>query len=80
MQIVPRRLRTFVLAVVLALGLGAGGLGCATVHPTEREHLADPVMALDLDRDMQRMRAHVLEIREASRGGLGLEGAGCGCN
>lgn len=69
-------LHALLLAATLGLGLGA----CVTVHPTEREHLADPVMALDLDRDMQRMRGHVLEVREASRGGLGLEGAGCGCN
>jgi len=62
------------------LGIPVLSLGCVTVRPMEREHLADPVMALDVDRDMQRLRGHVLEIREASRGGLGLEGAGCGCN
>lgn len=54
--------------------------GCVAVRPTERELLADPVMVLERERDMQRMQGHIYEVREASRGGLALEGAGCGCN
>jgi uncharacterized protein DUF4266 len=53
---------------------------CVAVRAVDRGRLADPVMVPELERDAQRYRGHVLEVREASRGGLVLEGAGCGCN
>lgn len=64
------------LLLVLVLVFG----GCKTVSAIDREQLADPVIVPELERDGARLRSHVYEVREISRGGLVLEGAGCGCN
>ena len=53
--------------------------GCATVHPWERSMLADPVMAPELVPDTILAEQHFLVIREASGGGYGIAGGGCGC-
>jgi len=68
------------MRTTLLLLLFATSAGCATVSASERERLADPVMMPELQEDSERMRQDVQEVREASRGGLTLEGAGCGCN
>ena len=65
---------------MLALALLGSSSGCLAVRAVDRERLADPVMVPESERDGQRVRGHVQEVREASRGGLNLEGAGCGCN
>ena len=66
------------LAVLAALG------GCAGfepwVKPYEREHLADPIMALSRDSIAASYRDHAFETREGSRGATGAVGGGCGCN
>lgn len=53
--------------------------GCSTVKPYQRELLAQPSMQVDapLDRVVEQ---HMLESREASAGGFGGAGGGCGCN
>jgi hypothetical protein len=56
----------------------AGG-GCAAVKPWERELLTQPGMSLDASPDA-RFDQHMLESREASAGGFGGSGGGCGCN
>ncbi len=50
------------------------------VKPYERDHLADPIMALDPDPVSTSYIHHVFEAREGSRGGEGSAGGGCGCN
>ena len=62
------------LAIVLSL-LG----GCVTVRPWEREQLARPGMSLDPTPDVE-AEQHMLQSREASAGGYGTAGGGCGCN
>ena len=58
--------------------------GCASIEPWvkpyEREHLADPIMALDPNPVSSAYREHVFEVREAARGAMGGAGGGCGCN
>ena len=53
--------------------------GCATVKPWQRESLAQPGMTLDATPSAA-AEQHMLESREASLGGLGGAGGGCGCN
>ncbi|MFI4908802.1 MAG: DUF4266 domain-containing protein [Steroidobacterales bacterium] len=50
------------------------------VKPYEREHLADPIMALDRNPVSSTYLDHVLETREGARGATGAVGGGCGCN
>lgn len=76
------RVATRVLLASLAL-LGSLA-GCASVEPWvkpyEREHLADPIMALSRDGIAANYRDHVFETREGSHGATGAVGGGCGCN
>lgn len=71
---------------LLLLGLAAASLlltgGCATarVHPWERATLADYTMRPDRDPLSGAMSEHVWFSREASSGGRGVGGSGCGCN
>jgi hypothetical protein len=66
------------------LGLVVTTSGCAPitpwVKPYEREHLADPIMALNPHPIASSYRQHVFEAREGSRGATGSVGGGCGCN
>ena len=69
--------------VVLVGALAAVLSGCSIqpwVKPYEREHLADPIMALDRNPVSSTYRDHVFESREGSRGATGGVGGGCGCN
>jgi hypothetical protein len=62
---------------------GAAGLllgGCATVQPWERAALADDSMRPDRDPLKTAMSEHIYFSREASSGGRGVGGSGCGCN
>lgn len=64
------------LILLLMCLLGA----CAPVQPWERGHLAQPIMALAADPLQESMDAHVYDSKEASSGGIGAAGGGCGCN
>jgi hypothetical protein len=69
--------------VVLVGVVAAVASGCSIqpwVKPYEREHLADPIMALDRNPVSSTYRDHVFESREGSRGATGGVGGGCGCN
>jgi len=76
--------RSSVLLLLGALGVLAALGGCANfepwVKPYEREHLADPIMALSRDSIAAGYRDHTFETREGSRGATGAVGGGCGCN
>jgi hypothetical protein len=66
-------MRCFWLALLLALP------ACSTVRPYQRELLTLPGMSLQADPESEG-RQHMLETREASSGGYGAAGGGCGCN
>jgi len=79
----PSLLRFFLLAALAAAALG--GAGCSTtsagrVHPWQRAALADEDMNPDRDPLGTAMSDHVYFSREASSGGKGVGGSGCGCN
>ena len=67
------KLLSFVVFAILAT------VGCSTVKPWQRELLAQPGMKLDAG-PSTRAEQHMLESREASVGGFGAGGGGCGCN
>ena len=56
--------------------------GCANlgVQPWERDVLARPEMSLDSDPLDVAIDDHIYSSKEASSGGRGFGGGGCGCN
>lgn len=75
-------MRYLSLSIVISVLLATSG--CSNVEPWvkpyERDRLADPIMALDMDPVATAYEHHVYESREGARGGLGSAGGGCGCN
>lgn len=68
---------------MLHLGLIMSGLavsGCSTVKPWERGTLADITMRPDADPMGLAFADHMYFSREATSGGRGVGGGGCGCN
>jgi hypothetical protein len=66
---------------VLLVALGAVVLsGCAQLKPWERDVLAKKEMALDPDGLRSALQQHIYFSKEASSGGYGTGGGGCGCN
>ena len=67
-----------------ALLIGAGGStalsGCAGVQPWDRDVLARPDMQLVSDPVEAAADEHIYFSKEASSGGRGFGGGGCGCN
>ncbi len=54
--------------------------GCETVEPWERGTLAKPEMQWQTDTMEISMQAQINASKEASSGGQGAAGGGCGCN
>ena len=54
--------------------------GCAAVEPWQREVLARPEMSLDAHPLDAAIDDHIYFSKEASSGGRGFGGGGCGCN
>jgi hypothetical protein len=70
-------MRRFVFVVAL---LAFAGAGCSEVKPWDRDLLAEKKMQLvpaPLDNALDE---HVYFSKEASSGGQGVGGGGCGCN
>ena len=68
------------LKVILLFCLSLLLWGCDTVEPWEKGALAQYSMLPDRDRLETAMADHVYYTREASHGGSGVGGGGCGCN
>jgi hypothetical protein len=54
--------------------------GCSTVEPWERDVLAREDMAIDNAPLDSAFDDHIYFSKEASSGGRGFSGGGCGCN
>jgi len=67
-----RRMNLFGFALLLPLAVG-----CSSVRPYQKEHLADPIMSSSKDDEMREIKW--LEAREGSTGGAGGAGGGCAC-
>ena len=71
-----RRFRYLTLLLVFFLA-SCSGLG---VQPWERDLHAEAEMAMDADSLDLALDEHIYFSREASSGGQGFAGGGCGCN
>jgi Domain of unknown function (DUF4266) len=69
--------RLIVTSSLLLLGSGCAHLG---VEPWQRDVLARPEMALDAHPLDAAIDDHIYFSKEASSGGRGFGGGGCGCN
>jgi len=79
----PARLRLDVLARLGALAaalMGLSGCGLVGVKPWERDLMAKPEMQLDAAPIDSAIDDHIYFSKEASSGGRGFVGGGCGCN
>lgn len=70
--------RMAAMAVLFAAG-AIGGCSLGT-EAWERDRHADPEMALEHDGVDQALDEHIYFSKEASSGGQGFGGGGCGCN
>ena len=72
------------LARVAALAaIAASAAGCSAIKPVqawERGALAKPEMLIEGDPLEARYNEHIYASKEASSGGSGVGGGGCGCN
>jgi hypothetical protein len=66
--------------VPLALLCALAGCSSVGVQPWERDVLARPEMSLDADPLDAAIDDHIYFSKEASSGGRGFGGGGCGCN
>jgi hypothetical protein len=71
--------RRAVAVAAAAVGLTALG-GCAAVQPWDRDVLARPEMQIANDPLEAATDEHIYFSKEASSGGQGFGGGGCGCN
>ena len=69
-------------AAAAAAGLAAAlaAAGCAGVEPWDRDVLARPDMQIVADPIEAAIDDHIYFSKEASSGGQGFGGGGCGCN
>jgi len=76
-------MRTKIVRTLAVLGAAAAGAllaGCAGVEPWERDVLARPDMQIVADPLEAAADDHIYFSKEASSGGQGFGGGGCGCN
>ena len=71
--------RILLVGILATMAAGCSGIE-PWVKPYERDRLADPIMALDMDPVSSAYIMHVYDAREGARGGEGAAGGGCGCN
>jgi len=71
------RLPLWMLLSAMAALAGCSSLG---VQPWQRGTLAKPEMALDSDPVSAAADDHIYFSKEATSGGRGVAGGGCGCN
>jgi len=73
-------MRLLLLIMILVLLAGAGGCSSMGVEPWERDVLAKEEMQLTTDPLEAATDDHIYFSKEASSGGRGFGGGGCGCN
>lgn len=68
------------LLTAITLLSGCGAMQVDDVKPWERGHLASDAMQLEPDAMDSFADDHIYFSKEASTGGKGVGGGGCGCN
>ena len=66
--------------LIVILGLALGGCSSLGVKPWQRGTLARADMQLEADPVQAGLDDHIYFSKEASSGGRGFGGGGCGCN
>jgi hypothetical protein len=66
--------------LILCVVVGASGCSSLGVKPWERNLLAQDDMLMDADTIDLALDEHIYFSKEASSGGQGFAGGGCGCN
>jgi hypothetical protein len=69
-----------VRATIAIAGVVGALTGCAGVQPWDRDVLARPDMQIVSDPLEAAVDDHIYFSKEASSGGQGFGGGGCGCN
>ena len=67
----------FVLCCTIS---GLSGCGVMQTQPWQKAALSQPAMQLNPDPIATMMDEHIYFSREATAGGRGFSGGGCGCN
>lgn len=75
--VIARRSLAVAVIVGAAVSVGCSSMG---VQPWERGVLARPEMSLGADAVSRGFDDHIYFSKEASSGGRGFGGGGCGCN
>ena len=75
-----QKLMLLAALLLLACGLLLGGCSSLGVEPWERDILARSDMQLTVDPVEAGIDDHIYFSKEASSGGRGFGGGGCGCN
>jgi hypothetical protein len=72
--------RTFRFVGIAGTGLALAACSSMGVKPWERNILAKPAMEMTADSLDLSFDEHIYFSKEASSGGQGFAGGGCGCN
>ena len=67
-------------AVLAVLAAQTSCMQMETVEAWDRGYLAEDTMQWEPDARSARLKGHVYTSKEASTGGAGAAGGGCGCN
>ena len=73
-------MKTGLCSLILCALIGATGCSSLGVKPWERNLLAREDMLMDADALDLAFDEHIYFSKEASSGGQGFAGGGCGCN
>jgi hypothetical protein len=75
----PNFTKTIVVLLTASLFMGCSLI--KEVKPWEKESLAKPIMQFGgLHPEITKFESHIYYSKEASKGGSGVAGGGCGCN
>ena len=75
-----KRSVTWMLRMFVAVAVPGFLAGCATVHPWDRDLLAEKGMKINPTPMLRAIDDHIYYSKEASMGGQDVGGGGCGCN
>ncbi len=70
--------RKFLLSILAVALLAVAG--CTTVHPWDRDLLAEKSMSFNPHPMLHSIDDHIYFSKEGSTGGNSVGGGGCGCN
>jgi len=76
----PATVSLAVAMIIVTIAFALSGCAHVGVQPWERDVLARPEMSLDADPMDAAIDDHIYFSKEASSGGRGFGGGGCGCN